>query len=143
MSQDNLDYKNLFNHKKVNLMKKFIQHGNVNTYKHALNVVKMGIRINNFFHLESDRKELIFGAMLHDFYLYDWHKKSIKKLHGFFHSRIAVKNAIEEFNINKNIQNIILCHMWPLNITKVPKNKEGWIVCLSDKICTVKEFFSL
>ena len=34
---------------------------------------------------------------------------------------------------------MILSHMWPLNITKVPKSKEALILCVADKCIALKE----
>ncbi len=84
---------------------------------------------------------LIQGAILHDFYLYDWHngRKRPEGLHGFNHPKIAVKNAKKYFNINKQVENIIASHMFPLTITKIPKSKEAFIVSIADKICAIKE----
>ena len=38
--------------------------------------------------------------------------------------------------MNKTIENIILRHMFPLNITP-PKCKESWIVSIMDKKCSM------
>lgn len=123
-------------------MKKYIQHGKTNTYQHSMNVANLSYKISKFLKLNINMEDMLTGAILHDFYLYDWHKRSLKNgLHGYNHSKIALDNANKHFNINKKIQNIVLSHMWPLNITKLPLSKEAWIVCLSDKICSIKETF--
>lgn len=130
----------ILKHDKVKSMDCFMQHGTTSTFKHSLNVARLSYELNKKFNLNANVKDLLTGAMLHDFYLYDWHKRSIKYgLHGFNHSRIAMENAIKYFNVNENVQNIILTHMWPLNITKIPKSKEAWIVCIADKICSIKD----
>lgn len=126
----------------VALMKNYIQHGKTNTYEHSINVANLSYKISKLFNIKINMENVLTGAMLHDFYLYDWHNRSIKDgLHGYNHSKIALENAKRIFNVNKNIQNIILSHMWPLNITKLPLSKEAWIVCISDKICSIKETF--
>ena len=43
------------------------------------------------------------------------------------------------FNVNQDILQIIESHMWPLNITKIPKSKEAIIVCIADKYCALLE----
>ena len=126
----------------VKSMKKYMQHGNTSAFEHSVKVVKLCYKIDKKFKLNANLKDLLLGAMLHDFYLYDWHKRSLKYgLHGYNHSRIAMENAIRYFDVNENVQNMILTHMWPLNLTKIPKNKEAWILCLADKICSVEETF--
>lgn len=128
-------------------MKNFIQHGKISTYDHCMNVARMSYRINSFFRLKSDVKRLIIGAFLHDYFLYDWHKKSIKvhnlkeffNLHGFTHPGIAAKNAIRDFNIDEKEADIIKSHMWPLTLKTPPKTREAVIVCIADKIVSLAE----
>ena len=64
---------------KVQQMREFIQHGDVTTYQHCKNVVLVSCWLNHRLHLGADETSLAVGAFLHDFYLYDWHKK------GTFH----------------------------------------------------------
>ena len=85
-------------------------------------------------------------AFLHDFYLYDWHKRSsfhglrrLFEMHGFAHPGSACVNAERCFAITKKEQNIISSHMWPLTFRHVPTCREAIIVCLADKYCAVLE----
>ena len=55
------------------IMKSFIQHGTITTYDHCLNVAAMAFWINRRWHLKADERVLVTGAILHDFFLYDWH----------------------------------------------------------------------
>lgn len=117
--------------KNVQSMQEYIQHGNVSTYQHCEKVAEMAYMIN---------KELLIGAMLHDFYLYDWHiKDRSHRLHGYHHADRALDNEVRYFDVDERIQHIIWCHMWPLNINRLPKTKEAIIVCIADKICSAKE----
>ncbi len=124
--------------KKVLEMKKYIQHGSISTYDHVESVTRVSYWMNRRFHLGANEKRLVIGAFLHDFYLYDWHKDS-EGLHGFYHPGIACRNAVEQFEIDKNVQNIIKSHMWPLTITSLPLCREAWIVCMADKYISTKE----
>ena len=79
------------------------------------------------------------GALLHDYFLYDWHEKNAgHRFHGFIHAGRALQNAKNDFELTRREENIISRHMFPLNIVP-PMCKEAWLVCLADKICASKE----
>lgn len=122
------------------LTKHFIQHGNISVYSHCVSVAVMSIRIARFFGIKIDRKSLIRGALLHDYFLYDWHNEDggTHKWHGFTHPRTALENAQQDFSLSKVESDIIVHHMFPL-VPIPPQSREAWIVCLSDKICAVRE----
>ena len=87
-------------HPEVQRMREFIQHGDVTTYQHCKNVVLVSFWLNRRFHLGADETSLAVGAFLHDFYLYDWHKRSsfrglrrLFEMHGFAHPGSACVNA--------------------------------------------------
>lgn len=133
--------KRLDSNDKVQRMKEFIQHGQVTTYDHCYQVARASLWINRVLRFRANVRELLTGAMLHDFYLYDWHDDPMgtHKLHGFFHPAKACKNARDVFKINENEQHIIECHMWPLTISKLPRSREAIIVCMADKYCAICE----
>ena len=133
-------------HPEVQKMRKFIQHGSVTTYQHCKNVVLVSFWMNRRLHLGADETSLAVGAFLHDFYLYDWHKKGtfyglrrLFEMHGFSHPGSACVNAKRVFQITKKEQDIISCHMWPLTFRHVPTCREAVIVCLADKYCAMVE----
>lgn len=128
------------NHEQSLKMKNFIQHGKTSTYEHCQEVAKMTMYLNRRMRLKGDEKTMLPAAFLHDLYLYDWHIPGPhNRWHGYTHADIAGDNAIRLFNINKHQESIIRTHMWPLNITRVPKTKEAWIVCIADKIISTRE----
>lgn len=125
----------------VQEMKKYNQHGSVSTYEHCRNVAKLSYDINKLFSMNADLDVLLTGAMLHDFYLYDWHHEDQgeHKLHGFKHARTARDNAKKHFDIDDRTSHVIYSHMWPLNPKRLPRTKEAWIVCVADKCISLYE----
>ncbi len=123
--------------------KSFIQHGNVTVELHCMNVAKYSLAISDKLGIPCNRKELIRGALLHDYFLYDWHDEDHiqpHKLHGFYHPGIALRNASREYELTEREKDIIRKHMWPLTV-KPPVYREGWIVTTADKWCSLMETF--
>ncbi len=125
----------------MQLTKKYIQHGNTSVFEHCINVACMCICISRYFHIKVDEKSLVRGALLHDYFLYDWHvADNSHKWHGFTHPRTALRNARKEFKLNKVERDMILRHMFPLNV-RPPHYRESRILCLADKLCAIFEIF--
>ena len=122
-------------------MKQYTQHGRVSTYEHCENVARLSYDINRRFSLHADLRVLLVGAMLHDFYLYDWHSEDggSHRLHGFTHPEKARENAVKYFNIDEKTGRVIYCHMWPFTPERIPPSKEAWIVCIADKCMSLYE----
>ncbi len=118
--------------------KTFMQHGTTSTYSHSLAVTVMCLRIASALRLKTHERELVRGALLHDYCLYDWHKPH-KGLHAFTHPKIAVENAERDFELGEIERNMILSHMFPLG--KVPRFRESVVLCLADKLCALRETF--
>ena len=123
--------------------KTFIQHRNVTVNHHSMNVARYSIAISEKLHIPCKKRELIRGALLHDYFLYDWHhqdKKNPHRLHGFFHPGVALKNASKEYELTPREKDIIKKHMWPLTVVP-PMCREAWIVTAADKWCSLMETF--
>lgn len=79
------------------------------------------------------------GALLHDYFLYDWHNQlTPHHLHGFFHPGVALRNASMDVELTPIEHDIIKKHMFPLTLVP-PKYLESWIVCWIDKKCSTRE----
>lgn len=121
-----------------------IQHGNMTVNAHCMNVAKYSLAISDKLAklgIHCKREELIRGALLHDYFLYDWHDADHRqpyKLHGFYHPGIALKNASKEYELTPREQEIIRKHMWPLTVVP-PTCREAWIVTTADKWCSLLE----
>lgn len=122
-----------------------IQHGNMTVNSHCMNVARYSIAISEKLRIRCNERELIRGALLHDYFLYDWHSKEhvqLYKLHGFFHPGTAYRNASLEYELTPREADIIRKHMWPLTIVP-PACREAWIVTAADKWCSLLETFHI
>ncbi|MDF1495499.1 HD domain-containing protein [Caproiciproducens sp. CPB-2] len=127
----------------VQRMGTFIQHANVSCLEHSISVAYYSYWLCRKLNLNVDCRSIIRGALLHDFFLYDWHvTKNPKGLHGFKHPLTALENAEEHFSLNDCEKEIIVRHMWPLTLTP-PKCREALIVSLSDKFCSIIEILRI
>jgi len=118
-----------------------IQHGTVTVNAHCINVAKHSLMLADKLKVRTKRRELIRGALLHDYFLYDWHDKdhiNPFKLHGFFHPGRALKNATRDFELTEREKDIIRKHMWPMTIIP-PMCREAWIVTAADKWVSLME----
>ena len=125
---------------RMNKSRTFYQHGKINIYVHSLRVAYICYYWVKKYHLHVDEKALIRGALLHDYFLYDWHDKEHehKRPHGFFHPSAALCNAKQDFILTRKEENIIQRHMFPFTLIP-PGCKEAWLVCMADKVCSTRE----
>ena len=121
------------------LSKEFIQHGCTSVYAHSVQVAYESYLYAKRKNLNVDYRQLIRGALLHDYFLYDWHNQlTPHHLHGFFHPGIALRNASEDLVLTAIERDIIRKHMFPLTMIP-PRYTESWIVCWIDKCCSMRE----
>lgn len=124
---------------------KHIQHGSMTVKQHCVNVATYSVRLSRKLHIKCNEQELIRGALLHDYFLYDWHDADHRqpyKLHGFFHPGRALRNADKEYALTDREKDIIKKHMWPMTVVP-PMYREGWIVTMADKWCSLMETFHI
>jgi uncharacterized membrane protein/HD superfamily phosphodiesterase len=122
-------------------LKDFFHH-NSSIYEHAKIVSYLAYRLCKYLNL--DYTSAARGALLHDFFLYDWRNHDLPdlakdKYHGVAHPKIALNNALKHFNLNNVEKDIIVKHMWPLTLIP-PRYQESYIVTFTDKYVASREF---
>ncbi|MDY2777990.1 MAG: phosphohydrolase [Collinsella sp.] len=127
---------------RLGMTRDFVQHGDVSVHAHVHAVALASARFALWLErrgIAVDRDSLIRGALLHDYFLYDWHiPDPSHRLHGFTHPFDALARAEEDFVLNERERDIILRHMFPL-VPIPPRFRESWIVCMADKVCALRE----
>lgn len=127
----------------VQQMANYTQHGHTTTLAHTVMVARASLTLARRLHLQVNEQNLVDGALLHDFYLYDWHDRTTSRpKHATMHPLYAADNAARLLQVNNQVRNIIETHMWPLPPTRAPRSKEAWVVCVADKWCSLKETLS-
>jgi uncharacterized membrane protein/HD superfamily phosphodiesterase len=117
-------------------------HHTSSIYDHVMAVSYFSYRASKF--LKLDYQSTARGALLHDFFLYDWRHHDVpdlaeEKFHGIEHPKIALANAQKYFTLNDIEKDIVIKHMWPLTLVP-PKFKESFIVSFADKYLASKEY---
>ena len=128
---------------RLGLARDSIQHGSVTVYDHVCAVARASLAAADALArvgVRVDRAALTRGALLHDYFLYDWHEKEAwHRLHGLRHPFFALENAERDFpDLSARERNIIQRHMFPL-VVLPPTCREAWIVCLADKAVALRE----
>ena len=82
------------------------------------------------------------AGLLHDLDPQDWRDSGELSLwqHLRRHPRTCMENAMSH-GLSELEQDIILKHMWPMNLTSLPRHRESYVVNIADKICSTAEFF--
>lgn len=123
-------------------MRTFQQHGATTVFAHCVHVACMSLLIAERLHVRVDERSMVRGALLHDYFLYDWHiSRKDHRWHGFRHAGTALVNATRDFELSDVERDVIKKHMFPLN-PALPRYRETAIVSLADKICAVREFMT-
>ena len=123
--------------------KNFRQHGKYSVYDHSLNVAVFCVKMAEKHGKNIDMRSLVRGALLHDYFLYDWHiADKSHRFHGITHPNTASRNAQRDFYLNSKEINMIRSHMFPLYFV-LPHFRESFILCIADKICAAEETTSV
>ena len=123
----------------MQIAKENMQHGSVSVFEHSVCVALVCLWLVHWLHLKVNQRALVRGALLHDYFLYDWHTPDpAHRLHGFRHAGTALRNADRDFELNDTERDMIKKHMFPLNPAP-PRFKETAVLCLADKYCALRE----
>lgn len=118
--------------------KSAIQHGATTVWEHSLSVANACASLAQALPLGIRMRPLVRAALLHDYFLYDWHDRTASRPnHATRHGSYARANAERDFAISEHEGDIIESHMFPL--ARMPRTREAWVVCLVDKIIAFQE----
>ena len=125
---------------RYNEMKRYVSHSDITVYSHCIKVAHTAYKLAVRLGISCDLRALIRGALLHDYYLYDWHDPNKGfRWHGFKHHKFALQNATRDFALSKKEKNIIYAHMFPLTVWTLPRSREAWLVTIADKWVATQE----
>lgn len=128
--------RDVLEHEHMTIERTCYQHGNVTTFAHSIRVACLAVWMADRAHLwhRVDLGSLIRAALLHDYFLYDWHDwdNGEHRLHGFTHGDAALRNALRDFRLNAIERDSIARHMFPMTPIP-PRFLEGYLVTLADK----------
>ena len=114
--------------------KNYLSHSDITVYEHSLAVARAAYTRAVQKGKAYDLRALVRGALLHDYYLYDWHDPNKGfRWHGLKHHKIALANAMRDFSLSEKEKNIIYAHMFPLTFWCLPRYRETWLVLWADK----------
>ena len=115
------------------------QHGTTSVLAHSAAVTAAALIVARDLRIPVDVRALARAALLHDYFLYDWHVGSPEnKLHAFTHPYRAARNAMRDHALTKHERFIVRTHMFPM-VPVPPTSREAWIVCLVDKAIATHE----
>lgn len=117
-----------------------LQHGTTSIMLHSIAVAHLSCRVARRMGWTAHLSELERAALLHDFFLYDWHRPAPgQELHAFKHASRAATRARAAFpDLTEREDDSIRCHMFPITAVP-PHHREGWIITCVDKWCASYE----
>ncbi len=120
---------------------KDIRHHDTNRYDHSLRVSYYSYKIAKRLGLKY--REVARAGLLHDFFLEKNEKEKISKRLDTLvkHPLYAYENASKYYELTKLEKDIILTHMYPINLNP-PKYLESWIVDIVDNFAAIYEKYA-
>ena len=122
----------------VQELRDYVQHCKTTRLQHCVNVAYYTFLISR--RLNLNVRSATRGALLHDFYLYDWknNEQPIEGRHSVVHPQVALAMARQYTAVDPIMEDCSLNHMWPMSRQR-PQTKEGWVVQGVDKLCAAME----
>ena len=118
--------------------KEALQHGTTTVWEHSVSVANACARLAHALPIRLKVRPLLRGALLHDYFLYDWHDRTTSRPHhATRHGSYARANAERDFAISDHEGDIIQSHMFPLE--GFQRTREAWVLCLVDKGVSLAE----
>ncbi|MBQ9099286.1 MAG: HD domain-containing protein [Clostridia bacterium] len=123
-------------------MRHYQHHIKGSVYNHSIKVAYLCYCHYKKYGLDMDLRRFVRAALLHDFYLYDWHDWIPgHRLHLFTHPQYALQNALRHYpDLSHRERDMIRNHMFPVTPWTIPETKAGWLICLYDKIAAVSDY---
>ncbi len=111
--------------------------------RHTVSTARMGLKISDFLErrgITVDERKVVRIALLHDLGMLDRNERYKNNYEcGRLHPGNSAEAAKKLWpNIDDESLDAIKSHMWPLSLS-VPKTKEAFILCLADKLATMKD----
>lgn len=122
-------------------MKHHRHHVKSNARDHSIKVAFLCYQYHKKFSPDINLREFVRGALLHDYYLYDWHDRTPDtRFHLVAHPHRAWRNVVHHYPDLTRIQrDMILHHMFPLTPIP-PTTKAGWALWFYDKVAAISDY---
>jgi uncharacterized protein len=131
--------KDLLDSPEILKMAQYKHHGDVTCLEHSIHVSVMLYSLLKM--LGLDARAGARAGLLHDLFLYDPYGKLPEGYKHFSqHPKIALQNCLKLFTLSKKEQDMILNHMWPVNLFSLPRYAETYLLTIVDKICAIMEY---
>ena len=156
--------KNILKNKEFQKRRLFLHHENESLWTHSIKVSFKSYKLAK--KLNLNKYNAAVAGLLHDFYTKAWQysnelemlskkyrekfltneKPKFKYSHGIYHPVEALRNSRKYFKkyMNKEIEDSIVTHMFPLSIFtnyKLPHYKEGWLITFVDKYVSLNVLY--
>lgn len=129
--------RDILTHPLFQMQKNFLHH-TTSTYDHVVRVATVAHLIARF--LSLDAVSTARGALLHDFFLYDWRERTLRGYdHMNCHAQGALQNARKVFTLTCTEEDIIETHMYPRS-GRFYRYRESALVSIVDKGAALWEY---